>query len=58
MRKNGQVSLADANGNLVVLNKDGVAVNSAKDLKIDVKGDLAIKATGNVAIEGKKVDLI
>jgi Rhs element Vgr protein len=44
------VEFADAAGNKITLNKNGVTIKSAKDVTIDGSG-------GNVVIKGKKVDV-
>jgi Rhs element Vgr protein len=43
------IFLSDQHGNTITMNKDGIAITSAKDLKIE--------ASGNVEIKGKKVDV-
>jgi Rhs element Vgr protein len=43
------VTLSDQHGNTITLNKDGIELKSAKDLKIE--------ASGNVEIKGAKVDV-
>jgi Rhs element Vgr protein len=44
-----EISLSDQHGNKITMNKDGIVLKSAKDLKLDV--------TGNVEIKGSKVDV-
>lgn len=53
------VTLIDQSGNKVTLDEGGVLVSSAKDLKLEAKGDvtisgagIAIKAKGQVKVEG------
>ncbi|MBL8350893.1 MAG: type VI secretion system tip protein VgrG [Burkholderiaceae bacterium] len=43
------IELSDKHGNKLTMNKDGVAIVSAKDFKVD--------ASGNVEVKGSKVDL-
>ena len=43
------IEIADQHGNTITMNKEGVEIKSAKDLKID--------AGGNVEIKGTKVDV-
>lgn len=43
------ISISDQHGNSIILNKDGIVLKSAKDLKID--------AAGNVEIKGSKVEV-
>jgi Rhs element Vgr protein len=43
------VFISDQHGNTITMNKGGITIKSAKDLKIE--------ASGNVEIKGKKVDL-
>jgi Rhs element Vgr protein len=43
------VCISDQHGNTITMNKDGIAIKSA--------GDLKIEASGNVEIKGKKVDI-
>lgn len=59
----GAISIQDSNGNTVSLSKGGIALDSAKDVKITAKGNVAVKAganltleaTGNVSVSGKQV---
>jgi len=44
-----RIVIADRHGNTITLDKDGIAIASAKDLKLDAKGD--------VVITGSKVDV-
>lgn len=43
------IQISDKHGNTITMNKDGIAIKSAKDLKIE--------ASGNVEIKGAKVDV-
>ena len=43
------IRLADQHGNTLTLSKDGITIESAKDV--------TIKASGNVDITGQKVDI-
>lgn len=43
------VQISDQHGNSITMSKDGIEIKSAKDLKI--------KASGNVEIQGSKVDI-
>jgi Rhs element Vgr protein len=47
--KDKSLTIKDQNGNKIVLDDKGISLDSSKDIKI--------KATGNVKIEGKKIDL-
>lgn len=51
------ITVSDQHGNTVTLNDKGITLKSAKDLIIDSKGDVKITASGNVAIQGAKVDV-
>jgi Rhs element Vgr protein len=44
------VKIEDQNGNLMKLSGDGIALDSARDVKISAKGKVTIDATGNVEI--------
>ncbi len=46
---NQMVEISDQHGNAITMNKDGIEIKSAKDLKITAKG--------NVEIKGAKVDV-
>ena len=52
-----QIVLADGHGNKVTLNKEGIQIKSAKDLKIEASGNITLKASKNVEIQGQKVDV-
>ena len=39
------VTLSDANGNEVKMDKDGIALSSAKDITLTAKGNIALDAT-------------
>jgi Rhs element Vgr protein len=43
------IRISDQHGNTITMNKDGIVIKSAKDVKIE--------ASGNVEIKGQKVDL-
>jgi Rhs element Vgr protein len=47
--KEKSIALTDQNGNTITMDKDGITIKSAKDLKFE--------ASGNVEIKGAKVDL-
>lgn len=59
------VVLTDQHGSTITMNKDGIEIKSAKDLKIDAGGDVQIKSSGafkvdaggDVEIKGSKVDV-
>jgi uncharacterized protein involved in type VI secretion and phage assembly len=51
------LSITDQHGNTIVLDDKGVTIQSHKDLNVECKGNLKLKATGSVAIEGQKVDV-
>jgi Rhs element Vgr protein len=40
-----RIVIADQHGNTITLDKDGIAISSAKDLKLDAKGDVVISGT-------------
>jgi Rhs element Vgr protein len=40
-----RIVIADKHGNTITLDKDGIAIASAKDLKLDAKGDVVITGT-------------
>ena len=52
-----QIELADGHGNKVTLNKEGIQIKSAKDLKIEASGNITLKGSKNVEIQGQKVDV-
>ena len=43
------ISIADKHGNTITMDKDGIKLDSAKDLKLT--------ASGNVEITGAKIDV-
>jgi Rhs element Vgr protein len=47
----GALSLQDSNGNTVSLSKGGIALDSASDVKITAKRNVAVKAGGNLTLE-------
>jgi Rhs element Vgr protein len=47
--KEKSIAVTDQNGNTITMDKDGITIKSAKDLKFE--------ASGNVEIKGAKVDL-
>ena len=59
------IQIADQHGNEMTLSKDGIAIKSAKDVKIEASGGLEIKtgkdtkvnASGKVEIKGSAVDV-
>lgn len=57
-QKQGTITLADAHGNQMQMNNQGITLASAKDMTITTQGNFEIKAQGNVTIGGKAVDLI
>ncbi len=54
----GEVSIRDVHGNQWTMNKAGISINSATDMKIKVGGDFELQADGKVSIGGSTVDLI
>ncbi|MFK7787446.1 MAG: type VI secretion system tip protein VgrG [Crocinitomicaceae bacterium] len=57
-QKKMEINLEDANGNKILLNKEGITISSTGDCQIKADGDFGIDAKGKVKIKGKKVDLI
>jgi Rhs element Vgr protein len=58
----GSITLTDSNQNTITLSKDGITLESAKDIKISAKGDVSIEAAGvkvtakgDVSIEGSNL---
>lgn len=50
--KIGSIVLKDKNSNTVTLDKNGIALKSGKDLILEAKGNVSIKATQNFNAEG------
>ena len=44
------ITLTDITGNTMVLNDSGVAIESAKDMKLSAKGNVDISATGSIGL--------
>lgn len=55
--KDKLISLTDQHGNSVTLDDKGITLKSAKDIIVESKGSLTLKAQSSVAIEGQKVDV-
>lgn len=52
-----QIQISDKHGNQITLSKDGIQIKSAKDLQIEASGNLTLKSSKNVEIQGQKVDI-
>lgn len=52
--KDGSITIADSNENVVKLSKDGVNIDSAKDIKLSAKGDVTIGATGSLNLSAQR----
>ena len=58
-KKNKSIHIIDnLNKNTVKLDSKGITFTSAKNMTIDVKGDLKLTAKGKVNIKGAKTDII
>jgi Rhs element Vgr protein len=55
--KDKRITLQDENGNKVVLDNAGVAISSPKDVTVDAKGKVAIKAVQGVTVEATAGDV-
>ena len=49
------IAITDQNGNSLTLNDSGIVLNSSKDITIEAKGNLTLKAVKDVKIEGLNV---
>ncbi len=47
------VRLSDQNKNVLVLDKDGITLNSAKDITLKAKGNILLDATSKVSVKAK-----
>lgn len=56
--KQKSISMKDSKGNQLLLNSNGISIESASDLKISSKGNLDIQANGRLTIKGQSVDLM
>lgn len=48
------MTLKDQNGNKVVMNDSGIALTSAKDIKLSAKGNILLDATGKLGLKSKQ----
>ena len=48
------VTLTDANGNEVKMDKDGISLSSAKDIKLSAKGNITMDATMKLSGSAKQ----
>jgi Rhs element Vgr protein len=63
--ENEAIQITDKHENSITMNKDGIEIKSAKDLKIAAKGkieikgekDMTIEARGKIEIKGSEVDI-
>lgn len=51
------IIIADAHGNEVVMNADGIALTSQGNITITAQGDITIEASGTTTIKGATVEL-
>ncbi|MBE3638369.1 phage baseplate assembly protein V [Mangrovicoccus algicola] len=51
------ITIADAHGNEIVLNADGITITSASGLTIAAQGNIEIEAAGTTTIKGATVEL-
>lgn len=49
------IALKDQNGNSLILNDRGIVIKSSKDITLEAQGNLTLKATQDVKIEGLNV---
>ena len=55
--KEGQITMTDSNSNKAVLSKDGISLSSPKDIVLDAKGSINLKAVSGVSLEASGGDL-
>lgn len=51
------ITLEDAHGNKIVMNKDGISLSTDKDLKITVGGATTFETSGQATIKGATIEL-
>jgi Rhs element Vgr protein len=51
------IAVKDQNGNTLTLNDRGIAIKSSKDITLEANGNLTLKATKDVKIEGLNVQV-
>ena len=51
--KNKSATLKDQHGNSLTLEKDGIILDSTKNITLRAKGDVKISATGDITLDGK-----
>jgi hypothetical protein len=51
------VAVEDQHGNRLCMDKNGITLDSAKDLVFKAQGEVKLEAQGAVAVKGSKVDL-
>lgn len=55
--KEKQISMKDGNSNEVILNQDGIKLSSPKDIILDAKGNINLKAVSGISLEASAGDL-
>ncbi|MFT4300893.1 MAG: hypothetical protein QM579_03990, partial [Desulfovibrio sp.] len=55
--KDGLISLTDKNGNSLSMDKSGIKLESNKDIVLQAKGNITLKATQNLQGEGLQVKM-
>lgn len=50
-----EISIVDQNNNEYRMNQDGISMKSPKDIKIEATGNIDIKATGDLSMEGMNI---
>jgi len=53
----GGITIEDANGNKIVMNKDGITIETGKALKIKAGSTALIEASGEATVKGKPIQL-
>lgn len=51
------ITLEDAHGNKIVMNKDGITISTDKDLKITVGGKTSFETSGQATFKGATIEL-
>lgn len=55
--KDGEISLRDKNNNSLLMDKNGITLKSWKDITLQAQGNIMVKATQNVKLNGLDVSL-
>lgn len=55
--KEKQITMKDSNSNEAILNQDGIKLSSPKDIVLDAKGNINLKAVSGISMEASGGDL-